>query len=93
MGGRGANSNKKQYIRFGDVPKSGKSINWLTMTNDDADVIQWDLENGGELRLRKMPGKNWTIFAKKDTGIIFPLSTRHSCWTNRKNKMKSFSRT
>ena len=21
MGGRGANSNKKQYIRFGDVPK------------------------------------------------------------------------
>ena len=49
MGGRGANSNKKQYIRFGDVPKSGKSINWLTMTNDDADVIQWDLENGGEL--------------------------------------------
>lgn len=53
MGGRGANSNKKQYIRFGDVPKSGKSINWLTMTNDDADVIQWDLENGGEL-LEKM---------------------------------------
>ena len=38
-------------------------------------------------------GKNWTIFAKKDTGIIFPLSIRHSCWTNRKNKMKSFSRT
>ena len=47
----------------------------------------------GELRLRKMPGKNWTIFVKKDTGIIFPLSIRHSCWTNRKNKMKSFSRT
>lgn len=28
-----------------------------------------------------------------ETGIIFPLSIRHSCWTNRKNKMKSFSRT
>lgn len=36
------------------------------------DMLPKYLENGGELRLRKMPGKNWTIFAKR-IPVLFSL--------------------
>lgn len=47
----------------------------------------WRIETTEDAR------KELDYLCQKDTGIIFPLSTKHSCWTNRKNKMKSFSRT
>lgn len=47
----------------------------------------WGIETTEDAR------KELDYLCQKDTGIIFPLSTKHSYWTNRKNKMKSFSRT
>lgn len=50
MGGRGASSGAggQKYLRFGEVPKNGRSINWLSLTLDDKDIVSYDLENGGK---------------------------------------------
>ena len=68
-------------------------------------AYQNSIETGIPDMLPKILGEWWGIETTEDARkeldylcqkgyrYYFPFVIRHSCWTNRKNKMKSFSRT